>query len=159
MKHGEPRCAVCGEPQTGDACCPYCGAPSASTGPRGLHSWASSLRRFAAATPAGAQRLRVRWKSLVVTTTLAASLFALGELAGTGVDRKVGPVAPPTLGGTAAHGGALIVRVGTVTPAPGLPASSKVEPPPQAPPAPAAAAPNQSLCSAASEAAGLCTPQ
>ena len=104
----------------------------------------------------------MRWKSLVVTTLLAAGLFALGELAGTGGERTVAPVAAHTLGGAAVQGGTLVVSVGAVTPAPGIP-GPVVEPPtqaqPEAEPAPAAAAPNRSLCSAASEAVGLCTPQ
>jgi hypothetical protein len=145
---------------------------------------AGTMRRSSAPAGAGGEQPGMDWKpwakpialaTVLAAFVLAAFVFAVDELAGTASDSPGPPGAVRAPGGDAARSGTLETSAGVAASAPAVPRAD-TEPPAQqqapAPPAqqqapeppaqqqaPAPTARNRSLCSAANEAAGLCTPE
>lgn len=162
IRHANEHCGSCGEALFGVVpYCPYCGHPPAGA-PAAPVADPPIEVKFApdtdqAATSAFPRRSALSWQPIAMGTLLALAVVAAGGLA-LAVRDKAGPA--PANG---APGGA--ARVGKSEP--GVrPASSPASAVLRAAvvssaPRQAAAAPppKRSLCSAASEAAGLCNPQ
>jgi hypothetical protein len=141
---------------------------------------AGAMRQSGTPAGGGAEQPGTGWKRwtkpIALATVLAALVFGVSEFAGTDSDRPGPQGAMPAPGGDAARSGTVGTSAGAAASAPPAPAVSRAEPAPpaqqQAPapaaaptptpapaPAPAPPARNRSLCSAANEAAGLCTPE
>ena len=122
---------------------------------------AGAMRLFGAPAGAGAEQPGMGWKAwakvIALATVLVAVVFAVGELATTARDRPGPQDAMRAPGGDAARSGTVEANVDVAASAPAAP-RAEAEPPAQQP-APAPPARNRSLCSAANEAAGLCSPQ
>jgi hypothetical protein len=181
-------CPYCGRPSASAPVPITLDTPSAAdSGSDGLdgptHAPAGHVRSSAGTMRAGTMRLSgappgggteqpgMRWKRwakpIALATVFAAFVFAAGELAGPAPDRAgpKGAASPPA--GDAARSGTVETSAGVAASAPAVPradtepTAQQLAPAPAPTPAPAPAPParNRSLCSAASEAAGLCNPQ
>jgi hypothetical protein len=162
IRHANAHCGSCGEALFGAVpYCPYCGRPSASAPVAPVLDPPIEVQ-FApasdhAAASASSRRRGTGWQPIAMATLLALAVLAAGGLA-LAVRDKAGPAGNGAPGGDAA-------RAGTSEPgvrAASSPASDVLRAAME-PPAPQQAAapppPRRSLCSAASEAAGLCNPQ
>jgi hypothetical protein len=129
---------------------------------------AGTIHRSGVAAGGGDEQPGMGWKRwskpIALATVLAALVFGVSEFAGTDSDRPGSQGATRAPDGDTARSGTVEPSAGVAASAPVVPAAPRadVEPPaqqqaPAPPPAPPPAR-NRSLCSAASEAAGLCTP-
>ncbi|WP_427911480.1 hypothetical protein ACPWT1_12335 [Ramlibacter sp. MMS24-I3-19] len=161
IQQSKPNCGQCGRAWFGEVdYCPYCGQRStvAAANPRADARPAAPpqaavppVQEHEPATAAGpladepSLAWKLPWKPIVaIAAALAAGVIALLDLPALTTGGRV--VAPQA---------AELRAPGAVAP----PVAEPQRPPLQQPPSPAPPAPRRSLCSAASEAAGLCTPQ